>query len=170
MNGRDAELETLRSVSCVVLLEQLPPPWALDRRDGARRCLRYRRGAGEVLIVNHDGRGWWDPQSECKGDVFDLVQHLQPGLHFGQVRRVLWEFVGIAPTCREVLRERARHGGGSRGGERTPAAAGRAERLERRPKSAGGRMVNSVLPAGFPSAVPSIHAAGTPRCESCFGP
>ena len=108
MNRSDAELETLRSVSCAVLLEQLPPPWALDRRESTRRCLKYRRGAGEVLIVNHDGRGWWDPQSERKGDVFDLVQHLQPGLHFGQVRRVLLRFVGIAPAYPAVLHEKAK--------------------------------------------------------------
>ena len=82
MTGSDAELETLRrGVSCAVLLEQLPPPWALDRRESTRRCLKYRRGTGKVLIVNHDGRGWWGPQSERKGDVFDLLQHLQPGLH-----------------------------------------------------------------------------------------
>jgi len=26
------------------------------------------------VIVNHDGRGWWDPASEAKGDIFSLVQ------------------------------------------------------------------------------------------------
>jgi hypothetical protein len=61
-----------------------------------------------VVIVNHDGRGWWDPHSAAKGDVFDLVQFLDPGLNFGQVRQVLRPLVGIAPSFPKALRERAR--------------------------------------------------------------
>jgi hypothetical protein len=41
------------------------------------------------VIVNHDGRGWWDPLSSTKGDIFDLVQFLDPSLNFGQVRKRL---------------------------------------------------------------------------------
>ena len=97
--GEDAELEQLRAgVNCATALEKLVPGWRLDRRESTRRSLKYRRGAGEVLIVNHDGRGWWDPMSDAKGDVFTLVQHLDPSLNFGQVRRVLRDFVGIAPS------------------------------------------------------------------------
>jgi hypothetical protein len=58
-----------------------------------------------VVIVNHGGRGWWDPHSAAKGDVFDLVQFLDPGLNFGQVRRLLRPFVGVAPTFADALRE-----------------------------------------------------------------
>ena len=59
MTGHDAELNQFRAgVSCAALLEHLPPPWVLDKQESTRRALKYRRGAGEVLIVNHDGRGW----------------------------------------------------------------------------------------------------------------
>jgi Toprim-like/Protein of unknown function (DUF3991) len=94
----DAELATLRStVSCAAVLESTDG-WKLDKRESTRRALKYRRGEGEVLIVNHDGRGWWDPLSQAKGDVFSLVQHLEPSLNFGHVRQVLRRLVGVAPT------------------------------------------------------------------------
>ncbi|HME40385.1 MAG TPA: hypothetical protein VKG63_15625 [Steroidobacteraceae bacterium] len=97
------------SVSCAALLERLPPVWRLDRAESTRRNLKYRRGEGEIVIVNHEGRGWWDPLSDHKGDVFTLVQHLDPGLNFGDARRVLSGFAGIAPTFPEALRtQRAR--------------------------------------------------------------
>jgi hypothetical protein len=83
MSEQDKDIEWLKaSVSCAVLLERLPPVWRLDRAESTRRSLKYRRGEGEILIVNHDGRGWWDPLSEAKGDIFTLVQHLDPGLTF----------------------------------------------------------------------------------------
>jgi hypothetical protein len=107
MNEQDAEIERLKAgVSCAVLLERLPPPWRLDRGQSTRHSLKYRRGEGEILIVNHAGRGWWDPLSERKGDIFTLVQHLDPGLSFGAARGVLRDFVGIAPTFPEMLRTR----------------------------------------------------------------
>ena len=96
---QDTEIEWLKdSVSCAALLERLPPVWRLDRAESTRRSLKYRRGPGEILIVNHDGRGWWDPLSERKGDIFTLVQHLDPGLNFGAARRVLRGFAGVAPA------------------------------------------------------------------------
>ena len=74
MSGQDAELELLKSgVSCATVLEQLPPPWRLDRRESTRGALKYRRGDGEVLIVSHQGKGWWDPMSDARGSVIDLV-------------------------------------------------------------------------------------------------
>jgi hypothetical protein len=80
---------------------RLAPAWRLDRKESTRRALKYRRGNGEILIVNHDGRGWWDPLSAAKGDVFDLVQFLHPSLSFGQVRQVLRPFVGVVPSFPE---------------------------------------------------------------------
>jgi hypothetical protein len=53
-----------------VVLEQTPPCWKLDRKESTKLSLKYRRGKGEILIVSHAGRGWWDPTSDAKGDVF----------------------------------------------------------------------------------------------------
>jgi hypothetical protein len=96
-------------VNCAALLEGWSQSWRLDRKESTRRALKYRREEGEVLIVNHDGRGWWDPQSTAKGDIFDLVQYLDPNLNFGQVRRELRRFVGVSPTFPPSLSSRAKH-------------------------------------------------------------
>ena len=107
MTSHDPEIEQLRAtVNCAALLERLPPPWRFDRRQSTPHCLKYRREKGEILIVSHQGRGWWDPRSDAKGDVFDLVQHLSPGLNFGQARKVLREFAGIGPRFPEAIRAR----------------------------------------------------------------
>ena len=99
MSEQDKDVEWLKAnVSCAVLLERLPPVWRLDRAESSRASLKYRRGANEILIVNHDGRGWWDPLSDRKGDIFTLVQHLEPGLSFPEARRMLRDFAGIAPS------------------------------------------------------------------------
>jgi hypothetical protein len=107
----DAELQLFRSkVNCAAILEGMAGGWRLDIRESTRRALKYRRGKGEVLIVTHDGRGWWDPLSQAKGDIFDLVQYLDRSLNFGQVRRVLRCFVGVAPTFPTALRARQGRG------------------------------------------------------------
>jgi hypothetical protein len=94
-----AELDLFRQcVNCAAVLEHMAGGWKLDVRESTRRALKYRRGAGEIIIVNHDGRGWWDATGSAKGDVFNLVQHLDPSLNFGAVRKVLRGFVGMAPT------------------------------------------------------------------------
>src|ERR1019366_364955 len=107
MNGHDEDVDELKvGVSCAALLERLPPVWWLDRAESTRHSLKYRRGKGEIGIVNHDGRGWWDPLSDRKGDIFPLAQHLDPGLSFGDARRLLRAFVGIPPAFHEALRVR----------------------------------------------------------------
>ena len=99
MNGQEDELIRLRvSVNCATVLERLAAGWALDQAESTRKALKFRRGPGEIVIVNHDGRGWFDPLSEAKGDVFSLVQHLEPSLNFGQVRKRLRSVAGIAPA------------------------------------------------------------------------
>src|ERR1700677_830224 len=94
----DPEIEDLRDkVHCAVVLERTPPPWRLDRKESTKLSLKYRRGKGEILIVSHAGRGWWDPTSDAKGEVFRLVQKLEPGLSFGHVRKRLRAFAGLSP-------------------------------------------------------------------------
>jgi hypothetical protein len=98
MTQHDAEIEELREkVHCAVVLEQTPPCWKLDRKESTKLSLKYRRRKGEILIVSHAGRGWWDPTSDAKGDVFRLVQRLEPGLSFGHVRKRLRAFAGLTP-------------------------------------------------------------------------
>jgi Protein of unknown function (DUF3991)/Toprim-like len=98
MTGHDPEIEELRDrVHCAVVLEQTPPFWKLDRKESTKVSLKYRRGKGEILIVSHAGRGWWDPTSDAKGDVFRLMQRLEPGLNFGHVRKRLRAFAGLSP-------------------------------------------------------------------------
>ena len=107
MSEQDKDVEWLKAnVSCAVLLERLQPVWRLDRVESSRASLKYRRGADEILIVNHDGRGWWDPLSDAKGDILTLVRHLEPGLTFPEARGVLRGFAGITPSFPEALRER----------------------------------------------------------------
>lgn len=104
----DPEIEELRGkVHCAVVLERTPPLWKLDRKESTRLSLKYRRGKGEIPIVSHAGRGWWDPMSDAKADVFGLVQRLEPGLTFGHVRKRLREFAGLSPpTWRYLVRKR----------------------------------------------------------------
>jgi len=107
MSGHDKGVEWLKaSVSCAVLLERWPPVWRLDRAESSRASLKYRRGEAEILIVNHDGHGWWDPLSDAKGDIFDLARHLEPGLTFPEACCGLRAFAGIAPAYPEMLRTR----------------------------------------------------------------
>ena len=99
MSSHDADLEEMRAgISCAVLLERHTPPWQLDKRQSTRHCLKYRRAKGEILLITHEGRGWWDPCSTAKGDVFALVQYLDPSLNFSDVRKVLRPFVGLTSS------------------------------------------------------------------------
>ena len=113
--------------------------------------LKYRRGAGEIIIVNHDGRGWWDATSSAKGDVFNLVQHLDPSLNFGQVRLVLRSFVGAVPN----YPGRPPTNGSRAKADRTPA-----ERwADIAPRLAPRRLLHGPILAG-PRAHPGRRVAG----------
>ena len=102
MSGHDTELDQLRAgVSCAVLLER--SGFEIDKEESTAKCQKWRRRSGEIVIVNHDGRGWWDPQRlpterASKGDVFTLAQHLDPRANFGHVRKLLRGMVGLAPS------------------------------------------------------------------------
>ncbi|MBB3302252.1 hypothetical protein FHT72_005901 [Rhizobium sp. BK077] len=68
------EIEGLRErVSCAAVLEHAG--FAIDAKESTRRAVKFRRG-GEIIIVTCEGRGWFDPLSEAKGDVFRLVENL----------------------------------------------------------------------------------------------
>ena len=41
-------------------------------KESTRKAVKYRRG-GDIIIVIHDGNGWFDALSDAKGDVFSLV-------------------------------------------------------------------------------------------------
>ena len=104
MNGQDEEVAHLRaSVNCATILERVGTGWRLDQSESTCKALKYRRGPGEILIVNHEGRGWFDPFTEAKGDIFDLVQRLDPDLNFGQVRQCLRKVAGIGFTYPESV-------------------------------------------------------------------
>jgi len=113
MSGQDTELEQLRAgVSCAILLER--GGYQIDKGESTPRCQKWRRGSGEIVIVNNDGRGWWDPQRPGtdragKGDVFTLAQYLDPGLNFGHVRKLLRGMVGLAPSYPMQERRQAMH-------------------------------------------------------------
>jgi len=123
MSTPDQERDQLRTINCATVLEHAHPPWTLDRYGSTRRALKYRRGEGEIIIVCHDGRGWWDPLGAAKGDVFALMQHLDPTMNFGQVRQALRPLLGLSPSHQPTDR-----------GKRSPASARPlSERWHRRP-------------------------------------
>lgn len=69
------EIERLReTVGCQAVLETAG--FALDVKESTKRAMKYRRG-GEIIIVTHAGRGWFDPLSDRKGDVFGLMIALE---------------------------------------------------------------------------------------------
>jgi hypothetical protein len=104
MDGYNEEFDRLRAaVSCATVLEWVAPGWRLDKAESTRRALKYRGGPGQIVIVNHEGQGWWDPyklptEPGGRGNVFSLVRRLDPTLSFAEVRKVLRGLVGIAPT------------------------------------------------------------------------
>ncbi len=98
------EIEDLRErVRCPALLEK--EGWKLDIRESTRRALKYRRDA-DIIIVIHEGHGWFDPLSAAKGDVFSLAEHLGAEDFVTALERVgdLVGFVPVAPGWRRPLK------------------------------------------------------------------
>ena len=95
--GQDTELAELRArVDCRVVLERAG--WTMDRRESTRRATKYRHGAGQIVIVTHEGRGWFDPLAEAaRGDVIALAQRLWGGT-LGHARKALRPLAGIVPV------------------------------------------------------------------------
>lgn len=102
LHGHDDIARLKAEVHCGTVLERLSPPWRLDRRESTRSALKYRRDRGEIIIVNHDGHGWWNPcDPDAKGDVLKLVQRLTPGASFKEALQHLRELAGIFPAFPE---------------------------------------------------------------------
>ncbi len=70
---REKIRELKEKVNCGALLERAG--FAIDLKESTRRAVKFRRG-GEIVIVTHEGKGWFDPLSDDKGDIFALVRRL----------------------------------------------------------------------------------------------
>lgn len=91
---RDDELTELRArVDCRAVLERAG--WTLDQQASTRGAAKYRHGAGRIVIVTHEGRGWFDPVNGGKGDVLALAQLVWGGT-LGHARKSLRPLAGLA--------------------------------------------------------------------------
>ncbi len=90
-----AELEELKDkVPCAAVLERAG--FALDVKESTRKAMKYRREAS-IIIVIHEGKGWFDPLGDGKGDVFRLVEHLE-GVPFVHAMNDVAGLVGFVPS------------------------------------------------------------------------
>ena len=90
------EIEELRQkVGCAALLEK--DGWKVDVKESTRRAIKYRRDSN-IIIVIHEGRGWFDPLSPAKGDVFSLAEHLG-SVGFSDVCDRVADVVGFVPSA-----------------------------------------------------------------------
>jgi hypothetical protein len=89
-----ADIEELRSrVGCTAVLET--GGFAIDLKESTPKAVKYRHG-DDIIIVIHDGKGWFDPLSDAKGDVYSLVQHLD-GCDFLEAFVQVASLVGFEP-------------------------------------------------------------------------
>jgi len=89
------DIEELRArVPCAAVLEKAG--FAIDLKESTCKAVKYRRG-DEIIIAIHDGKGWFDPLSDVKGDVFSLVEHLDD-IGFAEVLQRVSELVGFMPS------------------------------------------------------------------------
>ncbi len=95
IDGRDELAELRQRVDCRTVLERAG--WELDARESTRRAAKYRQGAGRIVIVTHESKGWFAPLEDRRGDVIALAQHLWGG-NLGHARKALRPLAGIAPT------------------------------------------------------------------------
>lgn len=98
------DIEDLRErVPCAAVLEQAG--WAVDVKESTRRAVKYRHG-DDIVIVIHEGKGWFDPLSDAKGDVYSLVRHLDHVGFFDALEQVraLVGFVPSRPVWQRAVR------------------------------------------------------------------
>jgi hypothetical protein len=88
------EVDELRDrVPCAAVLEQAG--FGIDEKESTRRAVKHRRG-DDIIIVIHEGKGWFDPLSDAKGDVFSLIQHID-GVDFVAALGLAANLVGFMP-------------------------------------------------------------------------
>lgn len=89
------ELDELRErVDCRAVLEA--GGWELDAKESTRGAVKYRNGAARIVIVTHEGKGWFDPLNDRRGDALALAQYVWGG-NLGHARKALRPLAGIAP-------------------------------------------------------------------------
>lgn len=89
------EVQDLKErVSCAAVLEK--EGFAVDVTESTRRAVKHRRG-DDIIIVIHDGKGWFDPLSDAKGDVLSLIRWLH-GVAFAEALERATELIGFVPT------------------------------------------------------------------------
>jgi hypothetical protein len=94
----DTELDELRArVDCRTVLEKAG--WELDVAESTAHAAKYRFGPSQIVIVTHQGHGWFDPLKDARGDVLALAQHLWGG-NLGHARKALRPLAGITPELR----------------------------------------------------------------------
>jgi hypothetical protein len=100
----DKELDELRArVDCRTVLEHAG--WAFDQAESTNNAAKFRNGAN-IVIVTHEGRGWFDPLNDARGDVIALAQHVWGGT-IGHARKALRPIAGITPTLTPAFRQKA---------------------------------------------------------------
>jgi hypothetical protein len=100
----DSELDDLKArVDCRTVLERAG--WIQDVAQSAKNSAKYRNGIAQIIIVTHEGRGWFDPLNDQRGDVLALAQRVWGG-NLGQVRKVLRPLAGDRPVFIPAERER----------------------------------------------------------------
>lgn len=81
-------------VTCSAVLEKAG--FTIDLGESTRRAVKFRRG-DDIIIVIHDGKGWFDPLSDAKGDILSLIQHLD-GVSFRDALNRAAEMIGFVST------------------------------------------------------------------------
>ncbi|EAB1567114.1 DUF3991 domain-containing protein [Salmonella enterica] len=100
----DDELDDLRArVDCRAVLEKAG--WELDAAESTAHAVKYRGGSAAIVIVTHEGKGWFDPLNDTRGDVLALAQRLWGGT-LGHARKALRPLAGLSPQMRPSQREK----------------------------------------------------------------
>lgn len=73
--ARDELVELRAGVDCRTVLDAAG--WERDNKESTRGAAKYRNGAARIVIVTHEGKGWFDPLDDRRGDVLALASTLR---------------------------------------------------------------------------------------------